>query len=94
MILDLTHYRFFLRPENTDLRKGTNGLSVLIQQAMEHDPFSQSLFPFCNKQHKLLKIVYWDRNGHCHIHLIPRRKGDVDNPKGGVRHIIPGRGYY
>lgn len=25
---------------------------------------------------------------HCHIHLIPRRKGDVDNPAGGVRNII------
>jgi ATP adenylyltransferase len=31
---------------------------------------------------------------HCHIHLIPRRVGDVENPKGGVRHIIAGRGYY
>ncbi len=31
---------------------------------------------------------------HCHIHLIPRRTGDVKNPRGGVRHIIPGKGYY
>ena len=31
---------------------------------------------------------------HCHIHLIPRRTGDVDNPRGGVRHIIPGKGDY
>ena len=31
---------------------------------------------------------------HCHIHLIPRRNGDVDNPRGGVRHLIPGKGYY
>ena len=26
---------------------------------------------------------------HCHIHLIPRRAGDVENPKGGVRGVIP-----
>lgn len=26
---------------------------------------------------------------HCHIHVIPRRKGDVVNPRGGVRNIIP-----
>jgi diadenosine tetraphosphate (Ap4A) HIT family hydrolase len=26
---------------------------------------------------------------HCHIHLIPRRKGDMENPKGGVRGVIP-----
>ena len=31
---------------------------------------------------------------HCHIHLIPRRAGDVANPRGGVRHIIPGKGFY
>ena len=31
---------------------------------------------------------------HCHVHLIPRRKGDVENPRGGVRHLIAGKGYY
>ena len=31
---------------------------------------------------------------HCHIHLIPRREGDVDNPRGGVRHLIPNKGFY
>jgi diadenosine tetraphosphate (Ap4A) HIT family hydrolase len=31
---------------------------------------------------------------HCHIHLIPRRTGDVENPRGGVRHLIPGKGFY
>ena len=31
---------------------------------------------------------------HCHMHLIPRRKGDVENPRGGVRHVIPGKGNY
>ena len=31
---------------------------------------------------------------HSHTHLIPRREGDVDNPKGGVRHVIKGKGYY
>jgi len=31
---------------------------------------------------------------HSHIHLIPRRKGDVENPRGGVRHLIPNKGFY
>ena len=31
---------------------------------------------------------------HCHFHLIPRRIGDVEKPRGGVRHIIPGKGNY
>jgi ATP adenylyltransferase len=31
---------------------------------------------------------------HCHVHLIPRRRGDVENPRGGVRHVIAGKGHY
>ncbi|HEY7244575.1 MAG TPA: HIT family protein [Xanthobacteraceae bacterium] len=31
---------------------------------------------------------------HCHVHLIPRRAGDVDQPRGGVRAVIPGRAAY
>tara|TARA_A100001011_G_scaffold141024_1_gene149096 strand:+ start:186 stop:584 length:399 start_codon:yes stop_codon:yes gene_type:complete len=31
---------------------------------------------------------------HCHIHLIPRREGDIDNPQGGVRSVIPNKQHY
>ncbi len=31
---------------------------------------------------------------HCHVHLIPRRCGDVTNPRGGVRAVIPGKADY
>jgi diadenosine tetraphosphate (Ap4A) HIT family hydrolase len=31
---------------------------------------------------------------HCHFHLIPRRNGDVANPRGGIRNVIPGKGDY
>jgi diadenosine tetraphosphate (Ap4A) HIT family hydrolase len=31
---------------------------------------------------------------HLHMHIIPRYYGDVEEPKGGVRNIIPGRGNY
>jgi ATP adenylyltransferase len=31
---------------------------------------------------------------HCHVHLIPRRRGDVPDPWGGVRAIIPGKARY
>ncbi len=29
-----------------------------------------------------------------HIHMIPRRKGDMEDPRGGVRHVIPSKGNY
>lgn len=31
---------------------------------------------------------------HCHIHVIPRYKGDMENPKGGIRGVIPGKQGY
>lgn len=32
--------------------------------------------------------------GHAHIHIIPRYSGDVEDPFGGVRNVIPGKGRY
>jgi len=31
---------------------------------------------------------------HLHLHLIPRYSGDVSDPRGGVRHVIPSKGNY
>lgn len=31
---------------------------------------------------------------HLHVHVIPRYRGDVEDPRGGVRHVIPGKGNY
>jgi diadenosine tetraphosphate (Ap4A) HIT family hydrolase len=31
---------------------------------------------------------------HAHVHVIPRFKGDTADPRGGIRHCIPGKGYY
>jgi diadenosine tetraphosphate (Ap4A) HIT family hydrolase len=31
---------------------------------------------------------------HCHFHLIPRREGDTENPRGGVRGVIVGKRLY
>lgn len=31
---------------------------------------------------------------HFHCHVIPRYAGDMDDPRGGVRHCVEGKGYY
>jgi ATP adenylyltransferase len=31
---------------------------------------------------------------HLHVHVIPRLRGDVENPRGGVRSVIPGKAVY
>ena len=63
MILDLSQVKIFLRPGATDLRKAVNGLSVIVQEGMKQDPFSGSVYLFCNSNRSLLKAVYWDRTG-------------------------------
>lgn len=44
----------------TDMRKGFNGLSVLVQQTLLEDPFSGHLFVFRGRRGDLLKIIWWD----------------------------------
>lgn len=57
--------RLFVRPGPTDMRKQINGLALIVEQELELDPFSESLFLFCNKQRRILKALYWHRNGFC-----------------------------
>lgn len=65
MIFDWQAIQVFIKPGQTDMRKQINGLSVIVQDQLEMDPFSGNLFAFCNRSRRLLKIVYWDRNGFC-----------------------------
>jgi transposase len=63
MFVDWKAVKVFVRPGATDLRKQINGLAVMVQAEMGLDPFSGSLYLFCNRNRKLLKLLYWDRNG-------------------------------
>jgi len=63
MIFDMSKVRIFIRPGYTDLRKAVNGLSGIAEQQMEGEPFSGNMYLFCNRGRKLLKALYWDRNG-------------------------------
>jgi transposase len=63
MIMDLSKARIFVRPGSTDLRKAINGLSAIVQEKMKEDPFSGSVYLFCNRGRELLKAVYWDKTG-------------------------------
>jgi transposase len=55
--------RIFVRPGATDMRKQINGLAVLVEQTLGNDPFSHAVFLFCNRERRILKAIYWDRNG-------------------------------
>jgi transposase len=63
MIIDVSKARIFIHPGSTDLRKGVNGLTAIVQEKMKENPFSGSVYIFCNRDRKLIKAVYWDRTG-------------------------------
>ncbi len=55
----------YLAAGSTDMRKQINSLSILVQERLELDPFSGSVFVFCNRKRSTVKALYWDRNGFC-----------------------------
>jgi len=63
MTFDTSKARISIRPGYTDLRKAVNGLSVMVEQQMAGEPFSGNVYLFCNRGRKLLKALWWDRNG-------------------------------
>jgi transposase len=63
MILDISKTRIFIHPGSTDLRKAVNGLTAIVQEKMKQDPFSGSVYIFCNRGRELIKAVYWDKTG-------------------------------
>jgi len=65
MFIDLRQYSIYLRPGPTDMRKQIASLATLVQESLELDPFSKSLFLFSNKSRNLIKILYWDKTGFC-----------------------------
>ena len=48
-----------------DMRKGINGLAMLVQGVLRQDPFSGHIFVFRGRKANLIKIVFWDGTGLC-----------------------------
>lgn len=65
MIQDLNKTEIYLRPGSTDMRKQINGLATIAEDNMYINPLLGSLFLFCSRNRKLLKCIYWDKNGFC-----------------------------
>lgn len=47
----------------TDLRRGIDGLAVIVRQSFRLDPFSSSLFLFCGRRCDRIKALYWESDG-------------------------------
>lgn len=57
--------RVWLAAGATDLRRGFDGLSALVQTQLAADPFSGHLFVFRGRRGDLLKVLWWDGQGMC-----------------------------
>jgi transposase len=63
MLNHQTSYKVYLALGPTDLRKSIDGLSLIVQERFKLDPFSRSLFVFCNRKQDKIKILEWDYTG-------------------------------
>src|ERR1700743_3762826 len=57
--------RVWLACGHNDMRKGMDGLAILVQQVLTDDPFGGALFAFRAKRGGLIKLLWFDGQGMC-----------------------------
>lgn len=55
--------RIYLACGYTDLRRGIDGLSAIVQSSFRLNPFTDSLFLFCGRRCDRIKALYWEGDG-------------------------------
>jgi transposase len=57
--------RVFVATAPCDLRKQFDGIAVLVEQGLRHDPRSGHLYVVFNRRGDQVRILFWDRQGYC-----------------------------
>jgi transposase len=63
MIGGISTEQVYLASGFTDMRKSINGLSIIVSEQLDFNPYNGSVFVFCNRGRDKLKILYWEHNG-------------------------------
>ena len=63
----------------TDLRKNIDALSSLVKDSFQLDPYSDTMFVFCNRKRDIIKILEWDGDGFW-LHMKKIEKGRFNWP--------------
>ena len=71
--------------EKNDLTKAVNRGKEAIEK--QHSPSGYNIGMNCGEDAGQTVM-------HFHCHIIPRYKGDMENPRGGIRHCVKGKGHY
>lgn len=67
MEINFETYNFFIKPNVTDMRKGSRSLALMVQYEMKLEPFTKAVFLFCGGNRRIIKAIVWDRNGWIEI---------------------------
>ena len=86
LIISFRHTENYFSMNDQEREDTTALLKVLKLQLEEGDPTITGFNIGMNSGETAGQTVM-----HSHIHLIPRRKGDTPNPRGGVRGVIPNK---
>ena len=89
LIIPKRHIKDYFDLSNDELVACNDLLKIVKKEIINKDPLVKGFNLGTN-----IGIVSGQSILHCHFHLIPRRKGDVDNPQGGVRSVIPNKQHY
>ena len=89
LIIPKRHIKDYFDLSNDELVACNDLLKIVKKEITNKDPLVKGFNLGTN-----IGIVSGQSILHCHFHLIPRREGDVDNPQGGVRSVIPNKQHY
>mgnify|MGYP000117195942 CR=1 FL=1 len=62
-MFSISHGRYFLYGQPTDMRKSFDGLCGLVTSKMQQDPMSGDIFIFINKKRNRIKLLRWEPGG-------------------------------
>ena len=89
LIIPKRHIKDYFDLSNDELVACNDLIKIVKKEIINKDPLVKGFNLGTN-----IGIVSGQSILHCHFHLIPRREGDVDNPQGGVRSVIPNKQHY